>query len=162
MKESKLETFQRLFPGRAAKVLEALRVAGHCMKGHMEPDHTMTDEFVRSVRESLDTFPPLDEDMRSDSIPGLEPSDEPRPAFNCFVTGMIEAAADNVVADPARSGGTSFRYSDELTELRKLKLDRAKVAYGLSKISQYRDGDGLDRTLEAGMKLIREGIGRNA
>lgn len=76
MSETNIETFRRLFPGRAAKVLDAIRVAGHCMKSHMKADTELTDQFVRDVREAMDVFPPLGTDTLVASIPGLDGTEE--------------------------------------------------------------------------------------
>lgn len=150
--ETKLETFQRLFPDRAEKVLNAIRVASHCMKPHMEADTALTDPWVREVRKAMDVFPPLGTDTISvkiipDEVADLEAPDIP----------PIEVEGVDTVTI-----GKS-----EYDRLKALELDRAKVAYGLSKIdsielgAEFGMGDAKQkRLLVQGMDLIKEGIGR--
>jgi hypothetical protein len=143
MSETKLEMFQRLFPPRAEKVLDAIRVAGHCMKPHMEADTGLTDQFVRDVREAMDVFPPLGTDTLSVSLSGLEDD-----VADCDHKPDIEPDTDDTV---------TIRKS-EFDRLKALELDRAKVAYGLSKIEKT--NAGTHNQMMQGIALIKEGIGR--
>lgn len=149
MAETKLETFQRLFPKRAAGVLEALRIAGHCMKPHMEADTALTDQFVRDVREAMDIFPPLGDDVVTVSIPGLDDPGDDTPPANCYVTPApdLDDGPDTVTIGKS-----------EYDRLKALKLDRAKVAYGLSLIVKTNAGQA--NRMMSGINTIREGIGR--
>lgn len=149
MSETKLETFQRLFPPRAAKVLDALRVAAHCMKPHMEADATLTDQFVRDVREAMDVFPPLGDDVVIVSIPGLDDPVDDTPPANCYVLPTPDVDDDD---------GTVTIRKSEHDRLKALELDRAKVAYGLSQLSKLNPEPGSK--LKRIINLIRDGIGR--
>lgn len=145
MTETKLETFQRLFPGRATKVLDTLRIAGHCMKSHMEADTELTDKFVRDVRDALDVFPPLPEDTLTVSFESGGPI-EPEPS-------ILGTHGAEMVVPPD--------HERELEDLHRLRLDRAKVAYALSKLEKAMEKTpSSPKQLEAVRKLLLEGIGR--
>lgn len=152
MSETKIETFRHLFPKRATSALDALRIAGHCMKPHMEADTELTDQFVRDVREAMDVFPPLDANTLSVSLSGLKGE-----VADCDHKPDIEPDTDDTVI---------IRKS-EFDQLKALELDRAKVIYGLDKIKSARIGADysmgarkVERLIQQGMDLIKEGIGR--
>lgn len=130
--ETKLEAFQRLFPPRAAKVLDAIRVASHCMKPHMEADTELTSQFMKDVKKALDPFWTLDS-------PSLTAPAEPD-------------------IEPDTSDDTVTIGKSEFDRLKALELDRAKVAYGLSKIEKTNAGTA--NQMMQGIALIKEGIGR--
>lgn len=56
MIDKKRADFNRLFPPRHQKVLDAIRVAAHCLKSHMDPDVAMLRDFRNDVDEAMAPF----------------------------------------------------------------------------------------------------------
>lgn len=68
--DKKRADFDRLFPPRHQKVLDAIRVAGHCLKSHMDPDPAKLRDFRDDVDEAMAPF----YDTKWTSNPNIRPS----------------------------------------------------------------------------------------
>jgi len=55
-RNKKRADFDRLFPPRGEKVLDAIRVASHCLKSHMDPDPAKLRDFRDGVKEAMEPF----------------------------------------------------------------------------------------------------------